>query len=135
MTLATIYFHQVHWITYTGWLCLIYFIQDSQLLNYDCHILMQLFNDEDCSINDGILQRSFSRCFYFCLNHISLPIYIYIYIIFSLLYTVYTLILSILFYTVFCCKEQGGCCTRYTVWTYRSYLHSIHTSKLLIRAS
>jgi len=70
-----------------------------------------------------------------CLNHVFFLIYLHIYIYFLYYTRCIPLILSILFYTVFCCKEQGGCCTRYTVWTYRSYLHSIHTSKLLIRAS
>ena len=115
------------------WHCVIYYSVVTSILIYIHLIIYGVIIDGDYYTPSYLLLLWYM---WFCLNHDFLSTYIYTYVhIFSLLYTVYTLILSILFYTVFCCKEQGGCCTRYTVWTYRSYLHSIHTSKLLIRAS
>jgi len=151
MTLVTIYFHQVHLlassifscynikktincsrsshvnrINSTWWWCYYYF--------HPCFII--IFYLLHSSFTTTELQGSCS--IYSCLLLESRFIFTYLYIHIISLYMMYTSILSVLFSTVLCCKEQGGCCTRYTcmyVWTYRSYLHSIHSSKLLIRAS
>ena len=113
-------------INSTWWWCDYYF--------HPCFII--IFYLLHSSFTTTELQGSCS--IYSCFLLESRFIFTYLYIHIFSLYMMYTSILSVLFYTVLCCKEQGGCCTRYTcmyVWTYRSYLHSIHSSKLLIRAS